>query len=324
MFDPASARQPTLRLATPTDAHTLFDLITALAEYEKLSHEVTGNSNHLADHLSGASPFVEALLAEPDQVAGFALFFTNYSSYTMQPGIYLEDLFVFPNYRRYGVGKALLAELARLAVARGDGRLQWSVLDWNEPAIAFYRRIGATILDDTRLCRVVGGDLYRLAQHSSDRIRAATPADLPMLYTLARANAEFDGSLELSTGQLSQLEQSLFGKHPCVQAIVAAVDGAIAGFALYLTNYSTFLTKPGLYVEDLFVLPEYRGKGLGKALLAQLAQEVMERDFGRLEWCVRLWNQGAIDFYQRQGAKVLPDWRICTLSGQALTQLANA
>lgn len=311
-----------LRRATPADADALFHLIQALADYEKLSQEVTGSSAALAQHLSGASPYVEALVAEQDGIAGFALFFTNYSSFSMQAGIYLEDLFVFPDYRGRGIGKALLSTLARLAIERGDGRLQWSVLDWNQPAIGFYQRLAATILEDTRTCRVVGTALHQLAALAVSPIRTATPADVPTLYNLARANAEFDGSLSAYTGTPEQLEQSLFTESPCVKAIVTEVAGAIAGFALYFPNYSTFLTKPGLYVEDLFVLPEYRGKGLGKALLAGLAQEVIDRDFGRLEWCVRLWNQAAIEFYQRQGAVILPDWRICMLSGAALEQLA--
>ncbi|NJN86816.1 MAG: GNAT family N-acetyltransferase [Leptolyngbyaceae cyanobacterium SL_7_1] len=324
MFDSSLVHSPVLRCATPADADTLFHLIQALADYEKLSHEVVGSSAALAHHLSGASPYVEALLAEQDGIVGFALFFTNYSSFSMQAGIYLEDLFVFPAYRRHGIGKALLSALARLAIERGDGRLQWSVLDWNEPAIGFYRHIGATILENTRVCRVVGDALHQIAANQTSALRAAIPADVPALYALARANAEFDGSLADYTGTPEQLGQSLFADTPCVKALVAEVEGTIAGFALYLSNYSTFLTKPGLYVEDLFVLSEYRGKGLGKALLGGLAQEVIDRDFGRLEWCVRLWNQAAIEFYQRQGAVILPDWRICMLSGAALTQFADS
>ena len=157
-----------LRPAEPVDVPVLFRLIQALAEYEKLSHAVTGNADALADHLFGSRPYAEAILAEyAGQAVGFALFFHNYSTFLTQPGIYLEDLFVLPEYRRQSIGKAILSYLAALAVKRGCGRLEWSVLDWNEPAIAFYRRMGASILEDWRICRVTGESLCQLAGEPS-------------------------------------------------------------------------------------------------------------------------------------------------------------
>lgn len=143
----------------------LFELIQALAEYENLSHAVTGNADALSEHLFGSRPYVEAILAESaGEAVGFALFFTNYSTFLTQPGIYLEDLFVLPGYRRRGIGKAILTYLAQLAVERSCGRLEWSVLDWNQPAIAFYHRLGAAILEDWRICRVTGESLTQLAK----------------------------------------------------------------------------------------------------------------------------------------------------------------
>ena len=154
-----------LRPATPVDGPVLFKLIQALAEYEKLSHAVTGNADALSEHLFGSRPYAEAILAESaGQAVGFALFFTNYSTFLTQPGIYLEDLFVLPGYRRRGIGKAILNYLAQLAVERGCGRLEWSVLDWNQPAIAFYHQIGAAVLEDWRICRVTGESLTQLAK----------------------------------------------------------------------------------------------------------------------------------------------------------------
>jgi len=153
-----------LRSATPADVPVLFRLIQALAEYEKLSHAVTGNADALKEHLFGSRPYAEAILGDyAGQSVGFALFFTNYSTFLTQPGIYLEDIFVLPEYRRLGIGKAILTHLAQLAVERGCRRLEWSVLDWNEPAIAFYRRIGASVLEDWRICRVTGESLTHLA-----------------------------------------------------------------------------------------------------------------------------------------------------------------
>ncbi|MBW4479391.1 MAG: GNAT family N-acetyltransferase [Tolypothrix brevis GSE-NOS-MK-07-07A] len=152
-----------LRFAEPADCTVLFELIQALAEYEKLSHAVTGNAESLKEHLFGSNKYIEAILAEhAGQAAGFALFFHNYSTFLTKPGIYLEDLFVLPKYRRKGIGKALLRKLAQIAVERNCGRLEWSVLDWNEPAIAFYRSMGASILDDWRICRVTQQGLNKL------------------------------------------------------------------------------------------------------------------------------------------------------------------
>jgi GNAT superfamily N-acetyltransferase len=151
-----------LRFAEPADCNVLFDLIQALAEYEKLSHAVTGNAQFLKEHLFDTK-YIEAILAEfSGQAVGFALFFHNYSTFLTKPGIYLEDLFVLPKYRRKGIGKALFAKLAQIAVQRNCGRLEWSVLDWNEPAIAFYRSMGASILDDWRICRVTEEALNKL------------------------------------------------------------------------------------------------------------------------------------------------------------------
>ncbi|AFY33138.1 GNAT family N-acetyltransferase [Calothrix sp. PCC 7507] len=153
-----------LRFAEPADCGVLFDLIQQLAEYEKLSHAVTGNVQALKEHLFGSRPYVEAILVEDaGQAVGFALFFYNYSTFLTKPGIYLEDLFVIPECRRRGVGKALLTKLAQIAVERDCGRLEWSVLDWNEPAKAFYRSMGADILDDWRICRVTEEALAQLA-----------------------------------------------------------------------------------------------------------------------------------------------------------------
>ena len=159
-----------LRQAKPEDVPTLFSLIQALAEYEKLAHAVTGNVEALQEHLFGSHPCVEAILAEyAGETAGFALFFVNYSTFLTQPGIYLEDLFVLPKYRRQGIGKEILGYLANLAVKRGYGRLEWSVLDWNIDAIAFYEQMGAQVLPDWRICRVTGESLNQLSINGRDK-----------------------------------------------------------------------------------------------------------------------------------------------------------
>lgn len=153
-----------IRFAEPADSKVLFELIKGLAEYEKLSHAVTGNFQALEEHLFGSRKYIEAILAEyTGQAVGFALFFHNYSTFLTKPGIYLEDVFVLPEYRRKGIGKALLKKVAQIAVERNCGRLEWSVLDWNEPAQAFYRSMGASILDEWRICRVTEEAIAQLA-----------------------------------------------------------------------------------------------------------------------------------------------------------------
>jgi GNAT superfamily N-acetyltransferase len=140
-------------------------MIQGLAEYEKLSHLVTATEERLRQSLFGSRPAAEVLLAWHEaKCVGFALFFPNYSTFLAQPGIYLEDLYVKPEARRKGTGLALLRELARLAAARGCGRVEWAVLDWNEPSIAFYKSLGAVPLDDWTTFRLTGEALTKLGE----------------------------------------------------------------------------------------------------------------------------------------------------------------
>ena len=154
----------TIRPATKVDAPVILSLIQGLAEYEKLSHEVVATEELLRDTLFGARPVAEVILGdfEGDPVS-FALFFHNYSTFLGRPGIYLEDLFVKPEMRRKGFGKVMLAYVANLAKERQCGRLEWSVLDWNEPAWKFYKSIGADPMDQWTVHRVTGDGISRLA-----------------------------------------------------------------------------------------------------------------------------------------------------------------
>ena len=156
----------TLRAAEPRDLQDLVRLIAALADYEKLTHLLDITPEKLAPHLFGDKPVVEAMVAElPDgSVVAFTLYFTNFSTFLCRPGLYLEDLFVLPQHRQLGIGRAMLQALARLAVERGCGRFEWSVLDWNEPAIRFYEKMGASVLPDWRICRMTGEALHGFAR----------------------------------------------------------------------------------------------------------------------------------------------------------------
>jgi GNAT superfamily N-acetyltransferase len=153
-----------IRNATHTDVPLILQMIKGLAEYEKLSHQVVATEETLGASLFGPQPSAEVVIGYAGaQPAGFALFFHNYSTFLAQRGLYLEDLFVVPEWRGKGLGRQLLAHLARIAVERNCGRMEWSVLDWNEPALRVYRGIGATPLDDWTICRLTGDALRRLA-----------------------------------------------------------------------------------------------------------------------------------------------------------------
>ena len=154
----------TIRPAGPDDVPTILACIRGLAEYERLAHEVTATEAELRESLFGARPQAEVLLALEGEVAlGFALFYHNYSTFLARHGLYLEDLFVFPEHRARGVGRALLARLAALAVERRCGRLEWSVLDWNVDAIRFYESLGARPMSEWTIYRVTGDALCLLA-----------------------------------------------------------------------------------------------------------------------------------------------------------------
>lgn len=154
----------TIRFAEKADVPAVADLIRGLARYERLDHEVTMTDDLLANGLFGERRFAEALLAEFDRrPVGFALFFHNFSTFLALPGIYLEDLFVVPEQRGGGVGRALLERVAQIAVERGCGRLEWAVLDWNRDAIGFYERLGARPNADWTVYRLTGEPLRSLA-----------------------------------------------------------------------------------------------------------------------------------------------------------------
>jgi GNAT superfamily N-acetyltransferase len=156
-----------IRPAKEKDVDTIFELILGLAAYEKLIDRVTGDTNLLRSHLFRDRAYAEVILAELDGLAiGFALFFHTYSTFLTQPGLYLEDVFIRPEYRRQGVGKALMNSVVKIAHERGCGRLEWSVLDWNQNAIEFYQSLGATVLPDWKICRMSAETLAEIATTS--------------------------------------------------------------------------------------------------------------------------------------------------------------
>ncbi len=155
----------TIRPATPADVPAILGLIRELAEYEKLAHEAKATPDGLSAALFGPRPVAEALIAEVDaESVGFALFFATFSTFVGKPGIYLEDVFVKPAHRGRGIGKAFFRRLGEIAMERGCGRIEWSVLDWNEPALAFYRSLGATPMSGWTMQRLKGDALGQLSK----------------------------------------------------------------------------------------------------------------------------------------------------------------
>jgi len=154
-------------------------------------------------------------------------------------------------------------------------------------------------------------------------LRPAAPADVPAIVGLIRELADFEKLTHLCVVTPESLQPQLFGPRPAAEAVVAEVDGRVVAFALFFTNFSTFLARPGLYLEDLYVQPAFRGSGLGKALLKHLGALAVARDCGRFEWSVLDWNVNAIALYEKMGATVMPEWRICRVAGPALQAFAS-
>jgi len=154
-------------------------------------------------------------------------------------------------------------------------------------------------------------------------IRPATPADVVHIHAMIIELAVFEKLEHMVVATEALLHEGLFGAHPACEAIVGEENGEVVTFALFFHNFSTFLTKKGLYLEDLYVRQSHRGKGYGTQMLQRLAQLALERGCGRFEWSVLDWNEPAINFYKAMGADVMPDWRICRVTGASLTALAE-
>jgi GNAT superfamily N-acetyltransferase len=160
----ASTEPAVLRMATAADVPLILHFIRLLARFEKLEQHVVATEDSIREYLFGPRAYAEVVFAELDRKpVGFALFFSTFSTFVGRPGIYLEDLFVLEDMRGRGVGRQLLSHLARLTIERGWGRLDWAVLDWNTPAIGFYKKFGAQMLTDWRICRLTGTALETLA-----------------------------------------------------------------------------------------------------------------------------------------------------------------
>jgi GNAT superfamily N-acetyltransferase len=155
------------------------------------------------------------------------------------------------------------------------------------------------------------------------KIRPATQADLGTIEELIRALAEYERMADEVVMDGELLRQNLFGERPYAEVLIADVDGEAAGFALFFHNFSTFVGRPGIYLEDLFVKPEHRGKGFGRALLKRLAEIAVERNCGRMEWAVLDWNEPAIGFYKSLGARPNDEWTVFRLAGESLRNLAG-
>lgn len=156
------------------------------------------------------------------------------------------------------------------------------------------------------------------------KIKKATKEDVPIILGFIKDLAEYENLSKDVVATEKSLQKWLFGKNAVAETLIAFLDGVPAGFALFFHSFSTFLAKPGIYLEDLFVKPEYRGKGIGKRLLVEVAKIAKKRDCGRLEWSVLNWNKPAIDFYKKLGAQPLDEWTMYRVTGKSLEKLARS
>jgi GNAT superfamily N-acetyltransferase len=160
-------------------------------------------------------------------------------------------------------------------------------------------------------------------ENTKHALRSAEPRDVDAIVGLIRELADYEHLTHLVRVTSDTLRPHLFGPKPVVECVVGEVNDAVVAFALFFTNFSTFLSKPGLYLEDLYVQPTHRGRGLGKALLEHLGALAVQRDYGRFEWAVLDWNEHAIRFYKGMGAALLPEWQLCRVTGDALQRFAR-
>jgi GNAT superfamily N-acetyltransferase len=155
------------------------------------------------------------------------------------------------------------------------------------------------------------------------RIDPATPADVPLILDLILELAEYEKEPDSAQATAEQIHEALFGARPAAEAVIARFDGEPAGWALWFQNFSTWTGKPGLWLEDLFVRPQYRRRGIGKAVLVYLARLCLERDYGRFEWSVLDWNEPSLEFYRSLGAEAMSEWTTHRVTGDALRRLAG-
>ena len=155
------------------------------------------------------------------------------------------------------------------------------------------------------------------------RIAPADPDDVPAIFGLIRALADYEQLSDQVVATEADLRRWLFGDRPAAEVVLARTGGTVVGFALFFHNFSTFLGRPGLFLEDLFVMPDWRGRGVGRQLIAHVAGIAVQRGCGRMEWAVLDWNEGALGFYERIGARVMEEWRLCRLTGTALGRVAS-
>ncbi len=165
--------------------------------------------------------------------------------------------------------------------------------------------------------------MTNIVSNSECAIRRATADDVPTILRLIRELAEFERLSHEMVASEDLLRETLFGTRPGAEVVIAEANDEVSGFALFFPNFSTFLGRPGLYLEDLYVRPKFRGQGHGEQLLRHLAGLCVERNYGRLEWSVLDWNQRAIDFYKALGAKPMDDWTVFRVTGEALSRLAS-
>lgn len=298
-----------IRFAQEADVPAILKFIQALADYEKMSDQVIATEDLLREWIFEKKK-AEVLLGEEDSIpVGFALFFHNFSTFLGRAGIYLEDLFVLPEKRGNGYGKALLERLAALAVERGCGRLEWSCLDWNQPSIDFYRSMGATPMSEWTVYRLTGDTLHAAAQRSANRRLRLVPVDEAHLETYGRMHAltwraAYRGLLpddflftEYTPEKRTAAFRDFWPNRTNEQFFLAYIDEIPAGMLAYCPT-----EEPGVGdVKALYLLPEFQKQGFGRVVMDLALKNLKE--FGCTEavvWVLEE-NRNACAFYTHYG-----------------------
>lgn len=315
-----------VRFAEERDLDRVIELLLGLAAYGRQLEQADCDRERLRHALFGPEPRAEALVAErPGRVVGVAVFTYNFSTFRSRPGVWLEALFVEAGHRGAGVGRALMRRLAAITLERDCARLEWAVQDDNTRAVDFYLRVGARLMDEWSICHMEGWPLRSLARATTPhRVRFAREDEVGTVVGLILGLADYERLRHEADCDPARMRRYLFQRPRRCEALLAEWDGQPVGLALFFENFWAFRAQPGMWLEDLYVPPEHRGKGLGRALLETLASVAVERGCARLEWTVLDWNTPSIRFYRRIGAYVLPDWTIGRLEGATLEALAAA
>eukprot|EP00042_Codosiga_hollandica_P024840 m.106779 g.106779 ORF g.106779 m.106779 type:complete len:523 (-) comp51684_c0_seq7:16-1584(-) len=325
-----------MQAGTTSDAATISTLIWELGQYEDLLQHPQATTGQISEWLFGTRPYARVLLvvAEPDsaqqQPVGFALYFYTFDVARCVKSLYLEDLYVKETFRNKGIGKALLSGLASIATSYQCQKYEWTVLDWNENSIKFYKSMHARQAESSTTFRLTGLPLAALAATFEESARLAeltfrltTEADLVLLsQMIADSNKEL-GHSDRAPDVNGQLKEALFGPHACAEAALIHHSHEVIGLAFYTYNYSTCLGVPGLVLQRLHVRHEARKQGVHKVAMGFLARTMLARGYGRFEWSIPKASVRLHEISKEMGAVALSEWLSFQVDEENLSVLSR-